>query len=140
MLPLSRQVYGSQGASAYECLRQSCNIVIATMNKMATAMQEGEYDSEKPQMKVRCSEGLPLARLTPFPLSPLTSRCSPEPAPRGAASRRPASRNHGCRGTGPEAGGQRDGHQGAEEVSEDQSEHVQKRSIRTDTFQTCRSF
>uniref|UniRef100_A0A3P9KHH4 Dynactin subunit 1 n=1 Tax=Oryzias latipes TaxID=8090 RepID=A0A3P9KHH4_ORYLA len=33
------------------CLRQSCNIVIATMNKMATAMQEGEYDSEKPQMK-----------------------------------------------------------------------------------------
>ncbi|RVE56870.1 hypothetical protein OJAV_G00210550 [Oryzias javanicus] len=47
----TEQVYGSQGASAYECLRQSCNIVIATMNKMATAMQEGEYDSEKPQMK-----------------------------------------------------------------------------------------
>lgn len=57
------QVYGSQGANTYECLRQSCNIVIATMNKMATAMQEGEYDSEKPQMKVRCSADLPPARL-----------------------------------------------------------------------------
>ncbi|KAM6913227.1 dynactin subunit 1 [Xenentodon cancila] len=45
------QIYGSQGASPYECLRQSCCIVIATMNKMATAMQEGEYDSEKPQSK-----------------------------------------------------------------------------------------
>uniref|UniRef100_A0A8C1TT45 Dynactin subunit 1 n=1 Tax=Cyprinus carpio TaxID=7962 RepID=A0A8C1TT45_CYPCA len=31
------------------CLRQSCGVVIATMNKMATAMQEGEYDSERPQ-------------------------------------------------------------------------------------------
>uniref|UniRef100_A0A3P9IYP1 Dynactin subunit 1 n=1 Tax=Oryzias latipes TaxID=8090 RepID=A0A3P9IYP1_ORYLA len=47
----TEQVYGSQGVNTYECLRQSCNIVIATMNKMATAMQEGEYDSEKPQMK-----------------------------------------------------------------------------------------
>ncbi|XP_029972224.1 dynactin subunit 1 isoform X10 [Salarias fasciatus] len=45
------QIYGSQGANPYECLRQSCSIVIATMNKMATAMQEGEYDSEKPQSK-----------------------------------------------------------------------------------------
>ncbi|XP_039993984.1 dynactin subunit 1 isoform X3 [Xiphias gladius] len=45
------QIYGSQGANPYECLRQSCGIVIATMNKMATAMQEGEYDSEKPQNK-----------------------------------------------------------------------------------------
>lgn len=27
-------------------------MVIATMNKMATAMQEGEYDSERPQRKV----------------------------------------------------------------------------------------
>uniref|UniRef100_A0A1A8M8P2 Dynactin 1b n=4 Tax=Nothobranchius TaxID=28779 RepID=A0A1A8M8P2_9TELE len=45
------QVYGSQGANPYECLRQSCSIVIATMNKMATAMQEGEYDSERPQSK-----------------------------------------------------------------------------------------
>ncbi|XP_061600414.1 dynactin subunit 1 isoform X3 [Cololabis saira] len=43
------QIYGSQGASPYDCLRQSCCIVIATMNKMATAMQEGEYDSDKPQ-------------------------------------------------------------------------------------------
>ncbi|KAM3594338.1 uncharacterized protein V6R79_006101 [Siganus canaliculatus] len=45
------QIYGSQGTNPYECLRQSCSIVIATMNKMATAMQEGEYDSEKPQNK-----------------------------------------------------------------------------------------
>uniref|UniRef100_A0A4W6DSS6 Dynactin subunit 1 n=1 Tax=Lates calcarifer TaxID=8187 RepID=A0A4W6DSS6_LATCA len=45
------QIYGSQGANPYECLRQSCSIVIATMNKMATAMQEGEYDSDKPQSK-----------------------------------------------------------------------------------------
>ncbi|TSK42167.1 Dynactin subunit 1 [Bagarius yarrelli] len=43
------QIYGSQGINVYECLRQSCSIVVATMNKMATAMQEGEYDSEKPQ-------------------------------------------------------------------------------------------
>ncbi|KAM8833691.1 dynactin subunit 1 isoform 2-T4 [Synchiropus picturatus] len=45
------QIYGSQGTNPSECLRQSCSIVIATMNKMATAMQEGEYDSEKPQNK-----------------------------------------------------------------------------------------
>ncbi|XP_076604663.1 dynactin subunit 1 isoform X2 [Chaetodon auriga] len=45
------QIYGTQGANPYECLRQSCSIVIATMNKMATAMQEGEYDSDKPQNK-----------------------------------------------------------------------------------------
>ncbi|XP_028250752.1 dynactin subunit 1 isoform X3 [Parambassis ranga] len=45
------QIYGSQGANPYEYLRQSCSIVIATMNKMATAMQEGEYDSDKPQIK-----------------------------------------------------------------------------------------
>ncbi|XP_026165156.1 dynactin subunit 1 isoform X4 [Mastacembelus armatus] len=45
------QIYGSQGANPYEYLRQSCGIVIATMNKMATAMQEGEYDSEKPLNK-----------------------------------------------------------------------------------------
>ncbi|KAK3523426.1 hypothetical protein QTP86_032731 [Hemibagrus guttatus] len=43
------QIYGSQGQNLRECLRQSCSAVIATMNKMATAMQEGEYDSEKPQ-------------------------------------------------------------------------------------------
>uniref|UniRef100_A0A3B4AA81 Dynactin subunit 1 n=1 Tax=Periophthalmus magnuspinnatus TaxID=409849 RepID=A0A3B4AA81_9GOBI len=45
------QVYGAQGANPHEYLRQSCGTVIATMNKMATAMQEGEYDSEKPQNK-----------------------------------------------------------------------------------------
>ncbi|XP_073692619.1 dynactin subunit 1a isoform X2 [Garra rufa] len=43
------QVYGTQGLNAYECLRQTCAGVIATMNKMATAMQEGEYDAERPQ-------------------------------------------------------------------------------------------
>ncbi|XP_063165753.1 dynactin subunit 1 isoform X1 [Candoia aspera] len=47
----SEQIYGVQGISPYECLRQSCNILIATMNKMATAMQEGEYDADKPQTK-----------------------------------------------------------------------------------------
>ncbi|KAK1791526.1 hypothetical protein P4O66_013524 [Electrophorus voltai] len=44
----AEQIYVSQGINPYECLRQSCSTVIATMNKMATAMQEGEYDSEKP--------------------------------------------------------------------------------------------
>eukprot|EP00064_Thunnus_orientalis_P012391 superscaffoldBa00001894_g12426 len=45
------QVYGSHGLNGPECLRQSCCSVIATMNKMATAMQEGEYDADKPQGK-----------------------------------------------------------------------------------------
>ncbi|XP_047242258.1 dynactin subunit 1-like isoform X1 [Girardinichthys multiradiatus] len=45
------QVYGSQGVNGPELLRQSCSSVITTMNKMATAMQEGEYDAEKPQGK-----------------------------------------------------------------------------------------
>uniref|UniRef100_A0A671SAI9 Dynactin subunit 1 n=1 Tax=Sinocyclocheilus anshuiensis TaxID=1608454 RepID=A0A671SAI9_9TELE len=45
----AEQIYGSQGINPQECLRQSCSVVIATMNKMATAMQEGEYDSERPQ-------------------------------------------------------------------------------------------
>ncbi|XP_051284644.1 dynactin subunit 1 isoform X3 [Dicentrarchus labrax] len=43
------QVYGSHGLNGPECLRQSCSSVISTMNKMATAMQEGEYDADKPQ-------------------------------------------------------------------------------------------
>ncbi|XP_039189757.1 dynactin subunit 1 isoform X4 [Crotalus tigris] len=47
----SEQIYGVQGISPHECLRQSCSILIATMNKMATAMQEGEYDADKPQSK-----------------------------------------------------------------------------------------
>uniref|UniRef100_A0A673XMC4 Dynactin subunit 1 n=2 Tax=Salmo trutta TaxID=8032 RepID=A0A673XMC4_SALTR len=46
------QVYGSHGLNPHECLRQSCSSVISTMNKMATAMQEGEYDAERPQGKV----------------------------------------------------------------------------------------
>uniref|UniRef100_A0A8L0DQ35 Dynactin subunit 1 n=1 Tax=Oncorhynchus mykiss TaxID=8022 RepID=A0A8L0DQ35_ONCMY len=43
-------IYGTQGSNPYGCLRQSCCIVIATMNKMATAMQEGEYDADRPQI------------------------------------------------------------------------------------------
>ncbi|XP_046908043.1 LOW QUALITY PROTEIN: dynactin subunit 1-like [Hypomesus transpacificus] len=43
-----QQVYGCHGESPHESLRQSCSSVISTMNKMATAMQEGEYDSERP--------------------------------------------------------------------------------------------
>ncbi|XP_029310308.1 dynactin subunit 1-like isoform X7 [Cottoperca gobio] len=45
------QVYGSHGLNGPDCLRQSCSSVISTMNKMATAMQEGEYDADKPQGK-----------------------------------------------------------------------------------------
>ncbi|XP_045921598.1 dynactin subunit 1-like isoform X3 [Micropterus dolomieu] len=45
------QMYGSHGLNGPECLRQSCSSVIITMNKMATAMQEGEYDADKPQGK-----------------------------------------------------------------------------------------
>lgn len=37
-------------------MRQSCSTVVATMNKMATAMQEGEYDSEKLQRVVRYTD------------------------------------------------------------------------------------
>ncbi|XP_052429415.1 dynactin subunit 1-like isoform X4 [Carassius gibelio] len=48
----AEQIYGSQGINPQECLRQSCSVVIATMNKMATAMQEGEYDSERPHNTV----------------------------------------------------------------------------------------
>ncbi|XP_069063754.1 dynactin subunit 1 isoform X2 [Pleurodeles waltl] len=47
----AEQIYGSQGINPHESLRQSCSILIATMNKMATAMQEGEYDADKPQLK-----------------------------------------------------------------------------------------
>lgn len=47
----SEQIYSAQGINPYECLRQSCSILIATMNKMATAMQEGEYDADRPQSK-----------------------------------------------------------------------------------------
>lgn len=47
----TEQIYGTQGSNPYESLRQSCAILIATMNKMATAMQEGEYDAERPQNK-----------------------------------------------------------------------------------------
>ncbi|XP_055012235.1 dynactin subunit 1-like isoform X4 [Boleophthalmus pectinirostris] len=45
------QIYGSQGLNPSECLQQSCTSVITTMNKMATAMQEGEYDADRPAAK-----------------------------------------------------------------------------------------
>ncbi|TRY59963.1 hypothetical protein DNTS_012426, partial [Danionella cerebrum] len=48
----AEQIYGSQGIVPQECLRQSCSVVIATMNKMATAMQEGEFDSERQQNEI----------------------------------------------------------------------------------------
>ncbi|XP_056156001.1 dynactin subunit 1-like isoform X2 [Lampris incognitus] len=50
-LKATEQVFGAHGLTAQESLRQSCSAVIATMNKMATAMQEGEYDAEKPHGK-----------------------------------------------------------------------------------------
>ncbi|KAG9338171.1 hypothetical protein JZ751_027040 [Albula glossodonta] len=49
----AEQIYSSLDASALECLRQSCKVVIATMNKIATAMQEGEYDADKTQSTTR---------------------------------------------------------------------------------------
>uniref|UniRef100_V9KA34 Dynactin subunit 1 n=1 Tax=Callorhinchus milii TaxID=7868 RepID=V9KA34_CALMI len=48
----TEQVYGAADSSLCENLRQSCGVVIVTMNKMATAMQEGEYDSNSPPIKV----------------------------------------------------------------------------------------
>ncbi|XP_069779442.1 dynactin subunit 1-like isoform X2 [Narcine bancroftii] len=44
----TQQVYGAQAGSPGDRLRLSCSLVITTMNKMATAMQEGEYDAERP--------------------------------------------------------------------------------------------
>ncbi|XP_049640290.1 dynactin subunit 1 isoform X3 [Suncus etruscus] len=47
----SEQIYGTPSSTPYACLRQSCTILISTMNKLATAMQEGEYDAERPPSK-----------------------------------------------------------------------------------------
>ncbi|KAJ1078053.1 hypothetical protein K5549_011380 [Capra hircus] len=47
----SEQIYGAPSSNPYECLRQSCSLLISTMNKLATAMQEGEYDAERPPSK-----------------------------------------------------------------------------------------
>ncbi|XP_034532294.1 dynactin subunit 1-like isoform X4 [Notolabrus celidotus] len=54
------QVYGAHGVNGLDSLRQSCSSVITTMNKMATAMQEGEYDADRlpsktPPVEVRAS-------------------------------------------------------------------------------------
>lgn len=57
------QIYGAPSSNPYECLRQSCSLLISTMNKLATAMQEGEYDAERPPSKVgSCLEGTAGAR------------------------------------------------------------------------------
>nr|XP_031540947.1 dynactin subunit 1 [Vicugna pacos] len=47
----NEQIYGAPSSSPHECLRQSCSILISTMNKVATAMQEGEYDADRPPSK-----------------------------------------------------------------------------------------
>ncbi|KAM4564541.1 dynactin subunit 1-like isoform 3-T3 [Fundulus diaphanus] len=65
------QVYGSQGVNGPELLRQSCSSVITTMNKMATAMQEGEYDAERPQGKVRVCRPRSVQGAVRAPSSPL---------------------------------------------------------------------
>ena len=59
----SERIYGTPSSNPYECLRQSCSLLISTMNKLATAMQEGEYDAERPPSKVgRSLEGTAGAR------------------------------------------------------------------------------
>uniref|UniRef100_UPI00358F45E5 dynactin subunit 1 isoform X2 n=1 Tax=Myxine glutinosa TaxID=7769 RepID=UPI00358F45E5 len=52
MTKATEQIYAIQNMQPYDCLNQSCNVVISTMNKLVTAMQEGEFDAEKPQRKV----------------------------------------------------------------------------------------
>ena len=39
----SEQIYGTPSSNPDECLRQSCSPLISTMNKWATAMQEGVW-------------------------------------------------------------------------------------------------
>ncbi|XP_067656587.1 dynactin subunit 1-like isoform X2 [Haliotis asinina] len=38
------RVYGKEDSGPYECLRHSFGIVVGTMNKLANAMENGEYD------------------------------------------------------------------------------------------------
>ncbi|KAL3863717.1 hypothetical protein ACJMK2_005462 [Sinanodonta woodiana] len=40
----SDKVYGKEDTGPYECLRTSFGIVVGTMNKLASAMENGEYD------------------------------------------------------------------------------------------------
>uniref|UniRef100_A0A3B4AVH1 Dynactin subunit 1 n=1 Tax=Periophthalmus magnuspinnatus TaxID=409849 RepID=A0A3B4AVH1_9GOBI len=58
------QIYGSQGLNPSECLQQSCTAVITTMNKMATAMQEGEYDADRPTPPVEVRAAAVRAEMT----------------------------------------------------------------------------
>ncbi|KAM9698221.1 LOW QUALITY PROTEIN: dynactin subunit 1-like [Dama dama] len=44
----SEQIYGTPSAT-HECLRQSCSPLISTVNRLATAMQEGEYGAAPPR-------------------------------------------------------------------------------------------
>lgn len=94
-------------------------------------MQEGEYDSEKAQNKVThcqrvgwlpfsCLLGCDIIRFLPS-----------EPSTCGRASSSASGRNHRCRRSGNETGGQRDGHQRAEEVSQDQGGWRHLRQNRT---------
>ncbi|KAB0375867.1 hypothetical protein FD755_012510 [Muntiacus reevesi] len=47
----SEQIYGTPSGNPDECLRQSCSPLISTMNRWATAMQEGGYAAERPPRK-----------------------------------------------------------------------------------------
>ncbi|KAK3590123.1 hypothetical protein CHS0354_041172 [Potamilus streckersoni] len=40
----SDKVYGKEDTGPYECLRTSFGVVVGTMNKLASAMENGEYD------------------------------------------------------------------------------------------------
>lgn len=97
------------------------------MNKMATAMQEGEYDSEKPQNKVMQWQELWVLTLTWLSwcrIFKFWRRHLSEPSTCGRASGGSPSWNHRCWGSRAEAGGQRDRHQRAEEVSQDQGRYT----------------
>lgn len=119
-------MYGSQGLNGPESLRQSCSAVITTMNKMATAMQEGEYDADKPQGTVSVQTIITshISAICLF-LPPCqywsVSPMSLDPASGGESSHRQGW-DDWCWGSGSEAGRQRDCHQGGQEVPQDQGD------------------
>lgn len=47
----SDKVYGAEDSGPFEALRQSMGSCMASMNKVATAMQEGEYDLNRTSEK-----------------------------------------------------------------------------------------
>lgn len=83
-------------------------------------MQEGEYDSEKAQNKVGKSQRVGWLPFSCLLACDVTCFLPSEPSTCGRACGSASGRNHRCRRSGNEAGGQRDGHQRAEEVSQDQ--------------------